>query len=263
MLKNPLVKAALAVFVFLFIRIAWATDFSSTNFTVRDPVNSGGGGYSSSNNFQLWSSISQPAIGKSTSDSKELRSGFLYFSAATPTPTPTATPTPTSDPGGGNIPPPSGGAGGPPAIGLPPLVPPLGPFIPPFVTFITGEEIPATCAGASRSDLNCDGNVDLRDLSILFSKPFFATGRALSLLFSDWTSRLPIPQIQPDTSQIAEASPLATPPAGLAEIGSVVSTATPSGAEEYLTPSFWSRIIGFIGKIFLGVLKFLARLMGF
>ena len=73
---------------------ARAADFSSTNFIVRDPVESAGGGYSTSDSFKLWSSISQPAIGTSSATSFQAQSGFLYFpapsTASAPSPTPSA-----------------------------------------------------------------------------------------------------------------------------------------------------------------------------
>lgn len=85
---------------------ALATDYSSTNFTVKDPVVSRGAGSSASTSFQNIGNIGQPAIGISTSTSFILRSGFLYFPApAVASPTPSPAPLPS---GGGG----SGGGGG-------------------------------------------------------------------------------------------------------------------------------------------------------
>ncbi|KKU94173.1 MAG: hypothetical protein UY26_C0003G0324 [Candidatus Jorgensenbacteria bacterium GW2011_GWA1_48_13] len=69
---------------------AHATDFSSNNFTVKDPVIKPGAGFATSTSFQLWSSLGQEAIGLSDATSFVLKSGFLYFPApaagvATPT----------------------------------------------------------------------------------------------------------------------------------------------------------------------------------
>lgn len=60
----------------------------------------------------------------------------------------------------------------------------------PLPTFITGKAI--TIPGCMRSDLDCDNKVSLKDLSILLAQPEKITNRALSLLFADWTGRLPV-----------------------------------------------------------------------
>ena len=83
------------VFAFPVFNPAYAADFSSDNFTVKDSVMSPGAGYSTSDNFRLWSNVGQPAIGTSTATSFTLRSGFLYFPAPSvgeaPAPVPTLT----------------------------------------------------------------------------------------------------------------------------------------------------------------------------
>lgn len=56
-----------------------ATEFSSTNFKVLDPVIQPGAGFSTSTNFQLRNLLGQPAIGISTATSFSVKSGFLYF----------------------------------------------------------------------------------------------------------------------------------------------------------------------------------------
>ncbi len=64
-----------------FVPIAMATDFSSANFTVKDPVLFPAG-FSSSNSFRVFSVIGQSAIGVSTSSDatlNTLKAGFLYF----------------------------------------------------------------------------------------------------------------------------------------------------------------------------------------
>ena len=73
----------LFVFFSVFAPLAQATDFTSTNFILRDPVVTIEGGYSSSTNFQFFSSTGQNAIGETTSTSFTQRSGFLYFPTAT------------------------------------------------------------------------------------------------------------------------------------------------------------------------------------
>jgi hypothetical protein len=227
--------AAPFVLALLFAVPAYATDFSSSNFTVKDPVQASGGGYATSTNFQLWSSLEQPAIGKSTSASNELRAGFLYFSTTAPPPPPP--PPPPSDPGGG-------GPVGPPPPPSP--FPGLGSIIEPIISLITGEPIPLP--GCKRSDFNCDGSVDLIDLSILLTKPKAVTSKVLSFIFSDWTKQLPALfgggqlAATPPSEAVTE-----TPPTGLAQVSSAVgesATGTPAA------PPKSSR--GFFRKIFVG-----------
>ncbi len=202
-------------------RLLFAADFSSSNFIVKDPVQSGGGGYGASASFQLWSSFSQPAIGESDSSNNTVKSGFLYFSSESTSPPPPPPPPP-SDPGGGgpiSPPPPTGGSGETGDI--------ISDIVPPIVSIITGEIIPPQCAteATKRSDLNCDGAVDLQDLSILLTSPKSVTAKTLSFLFSDWTKKLPFFGAEP--SNIATESPdgqtiAPSPVSGLAEVGSVV-----------------------------------------
>ncbi len=56
-----------------------ATDYSSGSFTVKDPVIDTGSDSSTSANFGLGQSLSQIAIGKSTSTNFQLWSGFQYY----------------------------------------------------------------------------------------------------------------------------------------------------------------------------------------
>ncbi len=73
------------------VPVVRATDYTSTNFIVRDPVISVQGGYSSSSSFQTYISSGQSIIGESSSLSFINRAGFLYFGVVTaPVVTPTA-----------------------------------------------------------------------------------------------------------------------------------------------------------------------------
>lgn len=56
-----------------------ATDYNSANFTVKDPVVDGGQKTSSSTNYGLGQSVGQTAIGRSSSASFQLWSGFQYY----------------------------------------------------------------------------------------------------------------------------------------------------------------------------------------
>src|SRR3989338_6417859 len=73
----------LFVFFSVFAPLAQATDYTSTNFILRDPVITVEGGYASSTNFQFFSSSGQTVIGENTSTSFTQRAGFLYFPTAT------------------------------------------------------------------------------------------------------------------------------------------------------------------------------------
>ena len=58
-------------------------DFSSTNFTLENPINIIEGGQSSSTSFQYFSSTGQLKSGQSTSTSFSKNTGFLYYPTAT------------------------------------------------------------------------------------------------------------------------------------------------------------------------------------
>lgn len=79
----------IGVTVSLVAYIAFAADFTSTDYTVSAPVLNSGE-YSTSTDYQLFGSISQIAIGTSSAADWEVRSGFLYFPAVS-VPTVTAT----------------------------------------------------------------------------------------------------------------------------------------------------------------------------
>jgi hypothetical protein len=85
----------------------YATDYTSTNFILRDPVITSGGGRATSTSFELISSLRQTIIGENTSTSFIYKAGFLYF----PVPVAAVTPSPS--------PPEGGGAGTGVAVGLP------------------------------------------------------------------------------------------------------------------------------------------------
>lgn len=78
--------------VFLSSNFAYATDFSSSNFVIKDPVINLGSVLMSSGSFVVNSSLGEEALGISASQSLGLKSGFLYF----PSPTVTSTSTPAS-----------------------------------------------------------------------------------------------------------------------------------------------------------------------
>lgn len=65
-----------------------ATDYTNTNFIVRDPVITIEGGRSSTANFQYISSSGQTDTGENSNTNFIHRAGFLYFPAPTPSPSP-------------------------------------------------------------------------------------------------------------------------------------------------------------------------------
>lgn len=108
-----------------------AGDLSSSSFIIRDPVIGTGGGFSSSGTFQLVGSGDTIFTGYNSSSSFIGEYGFLYFpSSAFVTPV---------------TPPSTGGGGG----GL----------------VKNGPIVPGVCGRTA--DFNCDGYVDILDLSIL------------------------------------------------------------------------------------------------
>lgn len=164
---------------------AFAQELSSTNFKVLDPVVFPGS-FGSSNNFRLFSVIGQIVRDDSSSANFGTIHGFLGFRAAAAVVTPTPTPTPS----------PGGSGGG---------------FVITLLQSLQGQQLPrfplATTAPAGlcspNTDLNCDGAIDIEDLSIfLFLTPqplpnpadFNIDSRVdvrdLSLMFFDWTQQL-------------------------------------------------------------------------
>ncbi|MAF79588.1 hypothetical protein CL629_00715 [bacterium] len=69
---------------FAVLPIAGATDYSSSNYIVRDPIFGTFGGNSTSTNFDHILSGGQTADGRATSTSFIMRGGFLYFDGFTP-----------------------------------------------------------------------------------------------------------------------------------------------------------------------------------
>ncbi|TAL20424.1 hypothetical protein EPN90_01055 [Patescibacteria group bacterium] len=69
--------------VFVIINPLFATEVTSTNFKILDPVISMGGVKVTSSNFTVLSAFGQVSIGESTSTSYKVRSGFEYFPVAT------------------------------------------------------------------------------------------------------------------------------------------------------------------------------------
>jgi hypothetical protein len=129
---RKLTVAVLVGSIFTFPFLIAAEEFSSANFKIKDPVISIGGGLVTSTNFLLQGSIGQPAPGTSTAASFELRAGFLFF----PAPVAPTVPSPT-----------------PPILG-----------VLPGRAFLRIIPLRPRCVRIG--DLNCDGKINLTDLSI-------------------------------------------------------------------------------------------------
>ncbi len=117
--------------------IARATDYSSTNFIIRDPVISVGGNLATSTSFQLFSSEGQTVAGENSSASFIQRSGFLYFPAPSSGSSPSPSPSPsesTANPGDTTRGPGGGAPATPPSVVTVPIVVPTS----------TEDEIPPT-----------------------------------------------------------------------------------------------------------------------
>ncbi len=69
----------LVLLIFVLSQNSSATDYTSTNFTISNPVLDQGQSSSSSTNFGLGQSVGQTAVGKSSSTNFQLWSGFQYF----------------------------------------------------------------------------------------------------------------------------------------------------------------------------------------
>ncbi len=78
-LKNSYIFIALLL---LTVATAKATDYTSTNFKVKDPVIAPGGGFGTSTNFRLNDTQGQIGISKSTSTNFGVLAGYQYYPSA-------------------------------------------------------------------------------------------------------------------------------------------------------------------------------------
>ncbi len=224
------------VYFFCLNNIVFANDFSSSNFVVKDPVFSEGAEYSTSQNFGLWSSVSQNAVGLSTSASNQLKSGFLYFITSTSSGSSSSG----SSNGGGSI-----------------FFSPGDGFSYP-VGSGGGEISPPKQFNCSKIvDLNCDGRVNLKDLSILFSEPKDLSIKFMSLILAGWTEKLPAPTfaLEPKTVKVSAKS--SNLDLGLAQFESAISST--SQKIKKIQTSVTRSFLGFIkalGSFILKILRF-------
>lgn len=249
----PVLRFFFGVGLALLPFMAKGTEFTSTNFKIIDPVIQVGGGRSTSASFQTEQSIGQPALGLSTSQSYQLQGGSLYF----PAPTAAAAAAVEAEAAA------AGGGGG---SLLPVLFPVVAPFFPPVA-------IPAACPDSfTAADLNCDGQIGIKDLSVfLFFSAVPAPNRAdlnrdslvntkdLSILFSKWNERLFafVPEAQFGIP--AERREAARPSRQFAIVG---EAARPAAAASF---SEQAKAPGFLQKIYKipGIFKKFTETPGF
>ena len=117
-----------------------ATDYSSTNFIIKDPVIVPGAGFSTSANFQLDGLFGQTAIGFSSTTSFQLKGGFLYFGSPSAAVTGTQSVVIIVPPGGGGL-----------------SIPIIGPVVPP-------KKLQEAIA---LYDFNGDGVINIVDFSVM------------------------------------------------------------------------------------------------
>jgi len=235
---------------FLLPKVVLATEYASDSFKVVDPViNYGGVVDSSSDNFKLTGAVGQTAVGTSSSDSFQAKSGWLFFTASTPAPTPAVA-----------------AAGGNYSMYLESLVK-LGLF-----PLLPIEVTPCDIA----FDLNCDGNVGLKDFSIFlavqnqpapnpadFNKDDKIDFKDLSILLSRWTGKL-LSFVEPAPSMILTRTMGPLPFRGEAAISVLKPlpsvAATPSPDEQVMEkPGFIKNTIQFISNIFNRIIKLFSK----
>lgn len=236
-----------------------ATEFTSPSFKVLDPVISVGGGRATSTAFQLEQSSGQPGIGISSSASFELRGGFLYFPAPAPAPAPASAPPPAPPPAGG------GRALFPERLIFPAEL--LFPLLPP--------EIPVRCPlGVPATDLDCDGIIGLVDLSIFlylnavalpnpadFNRDTQIDIQDISILFTDWNERLLLFALEGPAGAFSERPGGMQTPGELAAIGEALTPqalgVTGAAPER---PEFFRRALAFFQWILAEISSFIRLL---
>jgi len=67
------------VFIFSFYSVVLATDYTNSNFILRNPAITVSGGRSTTTNFEFYSATGQTAPGQSSNTSFTYQAGFLYF----------------------------------------------------------------------------------------------------------------------------------------------------------------------------------------
>ncbi len=231
----------LALAALILPAITLADEDTSAHFKVLDPVIYSGWGAaeSTSLNFKLWDVIGQVGIGLGDSAHYGLKAGFLYY----PAPTVAAEEEEEEAVSGGE--------------GV--IMTLLRQFVPYEAPLPPLEILP--CAPAT--DLNCDGQVNLKDLSIFlyaepqpvpslvdFNKDKKVDTRDLSILFYNWTERLLA--FAPEKASVSmgpakEAQPRFAP--AKSAVVSEIMTPEKGVGVEAPKPNIFEKVIQFVGKV--------------
>lgn len=240
--------------ILLFPNFVFATDFSSASFDVKNPVMDAGGiTGASSASFKNTSALRQAAIATSSSSSFQLQSGFLYFSAAAVAAAPAAAPSLGSAQNGGI----------------------LSEYLNILVQAVV-KPVKALKPCNLIFDLNCDGSVDIKDLSIFLNQAPGALAnktdfsKNLSILLHSWTSPLAFFPSQPSgLPTLPKQLRLKSPPSFFNEKIAAISlpkkiTETVTGLTQKIAKSvqvsnFIKKAADFIFRIFGKVAEFLGR----
>jgi hypothetical protein len=111
-----------------------------------------------------------------------------------------------------------------------------------------------------RSDFNCDGKVDLKDLSIVLARPPVLILRTLSILFTDWTARLPF--VSSEGVRATSTPERLVSPSPLAQIQEAFrGTSSTSASSSSSTPShegFFTWVVRGLGRIIRTFVTFLS-----
>lgn len=233
-------------FFFLFLpSVLFATEDISTNFKVLDPVIYSGWGAveSASQNFKLRDVIGQPGIGLSDSATLYgLKAGFLYYPA--PTVAAAEEEAATVSTGEGII----------------------MTLLRQFVPYMPLPSLPTTPCG---TDFNCDGKVDLSDLSIFlyleskstpspadFNRDAKVDTSDLSIFLLDLTEQ--VATFIPEHRFLAvESKPLEK---RLEHPISAAAVETLLPKEEVPHPTIFEQAAEFIGKVFEKIMIFFKRI---
>ncbi|MEK9186672.1 MAG: dockerin type I repeat-containing protein [Patescibacteria group bacterium] len=248
------------MFSSIFFRVADAQEFDSDggSFKLLNPVIFPGGYGAAADGTQLWGVITQHATGLSNSSDatlNEIRAGFLYFSveaAVTPSQT-------TSGPGS-----------------FAPTIAPLFPAI--FPVPITLPPCPTV---TKISDLNCDGQTNLKDFSVFLSikdnpenlkladlnKDTKVDTKDFSVIFYDWTAKIIAFNDNGASGETSQLIPQARQRNGLALIGSqvqepvsqLITPSTEKPAEGQPKSGILQKAVNFISNIVKGVWAFVRR----
>lgn len=234
MIKKVSVFIISVIMSVLSASIVKADRATSTNFILESAVVDSGGEDASSTSFRLPSAFGQPSTGLSTSSTFRLEGGFLAFPI--------------------------------PVVAVTPVVPGIVSLGTGIGFFLPFPPVIVPCAPVT--DLNCDGRINLIDLSIFlyfsdavpptpvdFNKDSSIDTRDLSVLFSDWTDRV---LAFADESPPLRERVFREGDRGFAAIGEIAEAQEEPGLEKIVPeaepqqvgPTLTQRIVGVLYRVF-------------